>query len=72
MRGVRCVGDESYFVFRQKLLGEGSVRRGVVMVKQPGLFSPKFGTTSSFVKTYYLLVILQYYSICYRLLEVLL
>jgi hypothetical protein len=26
---------------RQKLLGEdGNVRRGVVMVKQPGLFSP--------------------------------
>jgi hypothetical protein len=38
--------------FRQKLLGEdGSVRRGVVMVKQPGLFSPKFGATSSHVFT---------------------
>jgi hypothetical protein len=34
-------------IFRQKLLGEdGSVRRVVVMVKQPGLFSPKFGATS--------------------------
>jgi hypothetical protein len=46
--GVRWVGDDSRLVFRQKLLGEdGSVRRGVVMVKQPGLFSPKFGATSS-------------------------
>jgi hypothetical protein len=35
---------------RQKMLGEdGSVRRGVVMVKQPALFSPKFGATSSYV-----------------------
>jgi hypothetical protein len=34
--------------FRQKLLGEdGSVRRGVVMVKQPGLFSLKLGETST-------------------------
>jgi hypothetical protein len=42
------VRDESHFVFRQKLLGEdGSVRRGIVMVKQLGLFSPKFGATSS-------------------------
>ena len=41
------MGDDSHFVFRQKLLGEnGSVRRGVVMVKQPGLFSPKFGAMS--------------------------
>ena len=31
------MGDNSNFVFRQKLVGEdGSVRRGVVMVKQPG------------------------------------
>jgi hypothetical protein len=46
------VRDDSRFVFRQKLLGEdGSVRRGVVMVKQPGLFSPKFGATSSQVFT---------------------
>jgi hypothetical protein len=44
------VGDDSHFVFHQKLLGEdGSVRRGAVMVKQPGLFSPKFGTKSSHV-----------------------
>jgi len=42
------VGDNSNFVFRQKLVGEdGSVRRCVVMVKQPGLFSPKLGTMSS-------------------------
>jgi len=46
------VGDDSNFVFHQKLVGEdGSVRRGVVMVKQPGLFSPKFGATSSHVFT---------------------
>jgi hypothetical protein len=46
------VGDDSHFVFRQKLLGEDeSMRRGVVMVKQPGLFSPKFGKTSSHVFT---------------------
>jgi hypothetical protein len=50
--GVRWVEDDSHFVFRQKLLGEdGSVRRGVVMVKQPDLFSPKFGATSSYVFT---------------------
>jgi hypothetical protein len=49
IRGVRWVGDGG---FRQKLLGEnGSVRRGVVMVKQPGLFSPNFGATSSYVFT---------------------
>jgi hypothetical protein len=42
------VGDDSRIVFRQKLLGEdGSVRLGVLMVKQPGLLSPKFGATSS-------------------------
>jgi hypothetical protein len=46
------VGDDSHLVFRQKMLGEdGSVRRGVVIVKQPGLFSPKFGVTSSHVFT---------------------
>jgi hypothetical protein len=46
------VGDNSHFAFSQKLLGEdGSVRRGVVMVKQPGLFSSKFGATSSYVFT---------------------
>jgi hypothetical protein len=45
-------GDDSHFVFRQKLLGDDeNVRRGVVMVKQPGLFSPKFGATSSHVLT---------------------
>jgi hypothetical protein len=46
------VGDDSHFVFRQKLLDEyGSVRRGVVVVKQPGLFLPKLGGTSSHVFT---------------------
>jgi hypothetical protein len=35
-------GYDSHFLFRQKLLGEdGSVRGGVVMVKQPGLFPAK-------------------------------
>jgi hypothetical protein len=35
------VGDDSNFLIYQKLLGEdGSVRRSIVMVKQPGLFSP--------------------------------
>jgi hypothetical protein len=44
------VGDDSHLVFRQKLLGDGrSLRWGIVMVKQPGLFSPKFGATSSHV-----------------------
>jgi len=42
----------SHFGFRQKLLGEdGGVRRGVIMVKQPGLFSPNFGATSLHVFT---------------------
>ena len=42
------MGDDSHFVFRQRLLGEDrSVRQGVVMVKQPGLFPPKFGRMSS-------------------------
>jgi len=46
------VGDDSNFVSLQKLLGEdGRLRRGVVMVKQSGLFSPKFGATSSHVFT---------------------
>jgi len=46
------VGDDSHFDFHQKLLGEDeSVRRGVVMVKQPGLFSPKVWATSSHVFT---------------------
>jgi hypothetical protein len=44
IRGERRVGDDSHLVFRQKLLGEdGNLRRGVVMVKQPGTFSPKLG-----------------------------
>ena len=52
MRGVRWVGDNSNFVFRQKLVGEdGSVRRGVVMVKQQDLFMPKSGVMSSHVFT---------------------
>jgi hypothetical protein len=39
-------------VFRQKLLGEDrSVRRDVVMVNNPGLFSPTFRATSSHVFT---------------------
>jgi hypothetical protein len=43
-------GHNSHFVFHQKLFGEdGCVRRGVVMVKQPCLFSPKFAVTSSHV-----------------------
>ena len=34
------MGDNSNFVFRQELVGEdGSVRRCVVMVKQPGLLA---------------------------------
>jgi len=41
------VGADSNFVFRQKLLGEdGSMRRGFVVVKQPGLFSTYLGATS--------------------------
>jgi hypothetical protein len=45
------VGNES-FLFRQKLLVEDrSVRRSVVMVKQPGLFKPTFGATSWHVFT---------------------
>ena len=44
------MGDDGHFVFRQKLLGEYvSVRRSVVIVKRPGLFSPKFGAMSSHV-----------------------
>jgi hypothetical protein len=40
-------------LFHHKLLGEdGSVRQDVVMVKQPGLFSPNFGATSSHVLTH--------------------
>jgi hypothetical protein len=48
--GVRWMGDDSRFIFRQKLLGEdGSVRQGVVMAKEPGMFPPKFRATSSHV-----------------------
>jgi hypothetical protein len=44
------VGDDSRLMLP---LGEdGSVRQGVVMVKQPGLFSPKFGAASSHVLTH--------------------
>jgi hypothetical protein len=44
------VWNDSHFVFCQKPLGEDEIgRRGVVMVKQPGLFSPMFGATSSHV-----------------------
>jgi hypothetical protein len=51
-QGTMVSGGWQPFVLRQKLLGEkGSVRRGVVMVKQPGLLSPKFGATSSHVFT---------------------
>jgi hypothetical protein len=40
-QGSTVGGDDSHFVLRQKLLGEdGSVRLGVVMVKQPDVFSP--------------------------------
>ena len=47
------MGDNSNFVFRQKLVGEyGSVSWCVVMVKQPGLFSPKLGTMSSHIFTH--------------------
>jgi hypothetical protein len=46
------VGNDNHLVFRQELLDEyGRVRRGVVMVKHPGLFSPNFGATSSHVFT---------------------
>jgi hypothetical protein len=46
------VADDSRLVFRQKLLDEDEcVKQGVVMVKQPGLFSPKFDATSSHVFT---------------------
>ena len=46
------MGDNSNFDFCQKLVGEdGSVRWGVVMVKQPGLFLPKLGVMSLHVFT---------------------
>jgi hypothetical protein len=49
-QGSAVEGGGQLFVFSQKPLCEDeSVRRGVVMVKQPGLSSPKFGATSSYV-----------------------
>jgi hypothetical protein len=46
------VRDDRHLVFHHKLLGEdGIVRRGIVVVKQPGLFLPKFRATSSHVFT---------------------
>ena len=46
------MGDNSNFVFHQKLVGEDrSVRWGVVMVRQPGLFLPKLGAMYSHVFT---------------------
>ena len=44
------MGNNSIFVYRQTLVGkDGSVRCGVVMEKQTGLFSPTIGATSSHV-----------------------
>jgi hypothetical protein len=40
------MGDGSNLVFHQKLLGEDGSMRWSIMVKQPGLFFPKFGLTS--------------------------
>jgi hypothetical protein len=52
IRGVWWVEGDSNFVLRQKLLGDdGSVRRSVVILKQRGLFSPKFVALSSHVFT---------------------
>ena len=46
------MGDDSNFAFHKNLLREdGSVSWGIVMVKQPGLFSPKFGAKSSHLFT---------------------
>jgi hypothetical protein len=51
-QGSTVGGDDSHFVFCQKLLGEdGSERQGIVVVKLPGLFSPKCGPTSSHIFT---------------------
>jgi hypothetical protein len=49
--GVRWMGVTAILYFSGKLEEDGSVRRGVVMVNQPGLFSPKFGATRSHVFT---------------------
>ena len=44
------MGDDRQTVSCQKLLGEdGSVKMGHCHVKQPGLFLPKFGATSSHI-----------------------
>jgi hypothetical protein len=49
--GVLWMGDDSHYAFHQKLLDEDvSVRRGVVMVNQPGLISPKFGGGDVFAR----------------------
>jgi hypothetical protein len=48
--GVWVMADILYLA-RNSWGEDGSARRGVVMVKQPGLFSPKFGATSSHVFT---------------------
>jgi hypothetical protein len=46
------MGDESHFVFRQKLLGEdGSVRRGHCRGEAARFVLAKFGATSSHVFT---------------------
>ena len=46
------MGYNNNLVLYQKLVGEdGSVRQGVVMVKQPDLFSPQLGAMSSHVFT---------------------
>jgi hypothetical protein len=51
-QGGMVGGDDGHFLYRQKLQGnDGSVRRGVVMVKQPGMFSQKLGAMSSHVFT---------------------
>jgi hypothetical protein len=51
-QGIRLVGGWQPFVFCHQVLGEDeSEGRGVIMVKQPGLFSPKFGATSSHIST---------------------
>jgi hypothetical protein len=47
-QGSTVGGKDGHFVFRQKLLGEDESGR---RVKQRGLFSPKFGATSSHVFT---------------------
>jgi hypothetical protein len=49
-RKVGWVEDDSHVVLGKKFPGEkGSVRRCVVMMQQPVIFSPKFGEKSSHV-----------------------